>query len=621
MLNRRYTWAVVVAVILASGAALLLIPRSTREVSSTDDPAPRAAPPPLQAYPALPPAFAEALNAAHARATAALEGDKFGRAGKPSGYERERVGGPADTAEAVRHLARLYQANRLDAEARACYEVLGNIAPGLSPQDHYNLAEIALNAGDLPAAAQTLRTAVQGAPEYLPARLALAEVLFKTGEEEAAAKEYAAILQKESSHPQAALGLARVELQQGEEDRAVKRLDALVSAHPEMRSAAALLAQVLRRRGDTERAQALTQSKRLQADPVPPDPWLRDLLVDCYDVQRLTLKFEELLFSGQLEEGVPLLDRVEKLAPQSWIPAMMRGFSQAGARHFAEAVDAYRDALARGADPEKIGPLMVPPLMALGRTADAQALITQWRVRSPNSVSLLGLDADVALRAGNNERARQLLVELLAQEPYVYTANMNLAKILWQQDRATAVECLQRIVKVFPVDVASRGLLGQHFLEHGDPASAIPPLEQALVPAGEGTPAQAKLSAMLRTAYRQAGDNAAGGGRPADALGFYEKLAALSPTDLEALAAVANLATQQKDFSRAAQTLQKMKALAPQNPTIALSLGDVWCQAGDMRRAREEWQSARAVAPAADRDLLDALEQRLSGKITQESFR
>ena len=64
-----------------------------------------------------------------------------------------------------------------------------------------------------------------------------------------------------------------------------------------------------------------------------------------------------------------------------------------------------------------------------------------------------------------------------------------------------------------------------------------------------------------------------------------------------------------------------MKALAPQNPTIALSLGDVWCQAGDMRRAREEWQTARDVAPAADRDLLDALEQRLSGKITQESFR
>jgi predicted Zn-dependent protease len=175
---------------------------------------------------------------------------------------RGRVVNEGFVPDDIRALAHLYQANRLNSEARACYDLLRSSPDGLSATDHYYLADIAQYQGDLDRAESELRSVVHDAPEYLPAQLALGEVLFKSGRADEAAKEYNAILAAAPNQPQAMFGLARIELQNGNDDAAIGRLGTLVTTHPEMTSAAALLAQVFDRRGETARANAMRQWSR-----------------------------------------------------------------------------------------------------------------------------------------------------------------------------------------------------------------------------------------------------------------------------------------------------------------------------------------------------------------------
>ena len=560
----------------------------------------KAAPLPTAAqYAALPEKFIQALQVTRARVD----------------------GGVTDVAD-VRKLARLYHANRLYTEAKLCYAFVASTPAGLDAHDHYYLADIAQNEGDLARAQTELRAVLKLEPGYLPAHLILADALFKSGEEDAAAKEYAAILAREPDQPQASVGLTRIELQRGQDDAAVGRLEKLLGSHPEATSGAALFAQVLGRRGETERAAAMTQWSQQKRDPVLPDPWMDALLADCYDSQRLTLKFEEYLFTGQMEEAQSFLARVEELDPKSWTPQMLRGWSLARSKQHAEAVAQYRQALAKGGDPEKLCPLLVTSLLALPDLAEAGKMMADYSARLPDSIPILTAYSEVAVRMGDETLAAGLLRKILEKEPYLYTPNISLAKILWSTpQREEAVKCLLRIAKVFPVDVASRGLLGQYYLEKSQPLSAIEPLEQARAQSGAGTPAEKRLTEMLGLAYLQAGSAESGRGRMAETTRYYEKAVQLAPNDLKTRAFIANSWVELKDFKRAAEALEKMAALQPDNPTIQLSLGDVQYQAGLADQARIHWQRALQLTATDDGDLRHALEARLKGEITVETFR
>jgi predicted Zn-dependent protease len=202
-------------------------------------------------------------------------------------------------------------------------------------------------------------------------------------------------------------------------------------------------------------------------------------------------------------------------------------------------------------------------------------------------VPLLTFQADLAVRQGDEARTRTRLTALLRKEPYLYTANMNLAKILWaRNERAEAVACLTRVAKAFPTDVAARGLLAQHYLETGDLPAAMLPLEQALAQTEAGSPAHERLSAMLVSAL----------GRRAAEL------------------------AQARQFRPAAEALMRLARLQPGNPTVQISLGDMLHQAGDTAAARPHWEEALATVAPGDATLRAALRERLDGRLTPELF-
>lgn len=535
---------------------------------------------------------------------------------------RDRVRSHGNDPEDVRKLARLYQANRLYLEARTCYQMIAATPSGLTARDHYYLADIALNEGNLGGAQTELRAVLEAEPRYLPARLALAEALLKSGREGEAAKEYSALLAIEANHPQASVGLARIELQRGDDDSAVSRLEELMAAHPESTSGAALFAQVLERRGETDRAIAMTQLSLEKPEPIPADPWMSELLGDLYDIQRLGSKFEDYFKTGQIDEALPFLHRIEELDPKSSVPSLLRGWSETQAHHDREAVIQYRRALAQGGDPEKICPNLVQSLLTLGNVSEAAELMADYYAKMPDSIPIAVAYSDVAVRQGDEKSARILLAKVLEKEPYLQSQNMSLAKILWNSgERDAAAKCLQRIATAYANDVASRALLGEYYLGKSDPVSAIRLLEQASAYAPAKTPAQKSLTAMLGTAYLQAGNGETEKGNFVGAVDYYEKAIRLAPADLNAYAGKAKACVQLKQFRRAAEALEKMVSLDPENPTIHLSLGDVIYQDGNADEAHRHWQKARQLVAAGDNELRDALDLRLSGRVTAETFK
>jgi tetratricopeptide (TPR) repeat protein len=484
------------------------------------------------------------------------------------------------------------------------------------------LADIAAEEGELGGAQKELRAVLVTEPRYLPAHLALAEVLFKSGQPEEAAHEYDAVLAIEPNQPQAALGLARIELQRGDDEAAVARLEELVAGHPESTSGAALFAKVLERRGETDRAIALTQASQQRPEPIPADPWMSELMADLYDIPRLGLKFEEYFKTGQFDEAMPFLHRIEELDPKSSVPHLLKGWSETKAHHESEAVQQYRLALAKGGDPETVVPLLASALIALGQSTEASALLAEASAKKPDSIPLLIASADAAVRRGDEKMAKVQLTRIVNQEPYLYAENMSLVKILWSAgERAEAAECLQRIVKVFPADLASRGLLGQYYLEKSDPVSAILPLAQAIPHAGAGTPVRKQLVTMLVTAYQEAGKAEAEKGHWTAVAQYAEQAIRIDPDNLQAYADQANAAVQSGQFGHAAEALGKLAALQPDNPTIHISLGDVLYQAGEKDQAGRHWQKALQLAAVSDTELRNALNERLSGHISTETFK
>ena len=522
----------------------------------------------------------------------------------------------------VRKLAHLYQANRLYHEARACYQMIGAGPGGLTAQDHYYLADIAQNEYDLAGAQAELKAVLAMEPNYIPARLALADALFKSGSEEEAAKEYTAVLAIDANQPQAVLGLARIDLQRGNEESAVAHLEELVASHPGSTAGTALLAQILERRGETDRAIALDQLSRQKPEPPLADPWLSALLSDCYEVQRLSITFEEYFKTGKMDEALPLLDRLSALDPNAPITKIFAGFSHARALEDITAVRDYYEALAKGGDPEKICPYLVKSLLALGKVSEAADMMANSYAKMPDSIPLAKAYADVAVRLGDKKLIRALLEKVLQKEPYLQTENMSLAQILWDAgERDAAAKCLQRIATVYADDVPSRALLGEYYLGKSEPLSAIKPLEQASQYVSDKTPAKESLSAMLGTAYHQVADQESEKTHYGEAADFYEKAIRLAPADLNAYAGKANACVQLRQFRRAADVLEKMSSLQPANPTIPISLGDVYYQDGNTEQARRCWTKALQLTAVEDADLRNALNDRLAGRITAETFK
>lgn len=235
---------------------------------------------------------------------------------------RERIAG-ADARALSRfsaqaglaELSRLYHANGFLAEALRCYEALERLDPG-EPRWPHRRATILAGYGEVePALTLWRRTAVL-APDYIPALLRIGDCELKSNRPAKAVEAYAHVLTLVPDEPHAQLGLARVDFEAGRWEEARTRLEPLVQ-RTNYQLGYDLIVSVYERLGQRELAETIRGStKAFGAYRDPDDPWVDELMAECYDPYRLSLTAGVLARLGSSEAALNLLERAVSLAPQ-----------------------------------------------------------------------------------------------------------------------------------------------------------------------------------------------------------------------------------------------------------------------------------------------------------------
>ena len=211
-------------------------------------------------------------------------------------------------------LSRLYHANGRLEEAVQCYEVLQKLEPD-EPRWAHLQATILAGFGQADEAAALWQRVIALAPDYLPARLRLGDIQLKSNRSAEAAANYREVLRLKPDEPYALLGLARLDLEAERWNDARSKLETVV-AKTQYTLGYDLIVTLYERLGLNERAAAIRGSAKASgAYRDPPDPWLDELIADCYDSYRLATIAGLAVRDGRTAEGLELLRRAIEISP------------------------------------------------------------------------------------------------------------------------------------------------------------------------------------------------------------------------------------------------------------------------------------------------------------------
>jgi tetratricopeptide (TPR) repeat protein len=211
-------------------------------------------------------------------------------------------------------LSRLYHANGRLAEATQCYDVLQQLEPDEPRWPHLH-ATILAGFGQADEAAALWQRVIELAPDYLPARLRLGDIQLKSNRAAEAAANYQEALRLKPDEPYALLGLARLDLEAERWDDARRRLETVVSKS-RFTLGYDLIVTLYERLGLNDRAAAIRASAKASgAYRDGPDPWLDELIADCYDSYRLATIAGLEVRDRRVAEGMSLLRRAIEVSP------------------------------------------------------------------------------------------------------------------------------------------------------------------------------------------------------------------------------------------------------------------------------------------------------------------
>lgn len=385
----------------------------------------------------------------------------------------EQVGRLWKTQSGSSELARLYHANGFLSQARECERVLIEL-DSKNAKWPYFLGQIAGGYGDLQTALPLLEKAVALAPEYSPARVRLGDTLLKSGENEKAAAVYREVLNQDPENGYAITGLSRTELNAGDTLAARQRLLQLVQRQPEFAPAWGLLISIEERLGN----EAEVESYKLRAQAAGrqremPDPWVDDLMLDCYDPYRLSVAASAADPSNNHARARQLLERAVAIAPNDDLAFRLLGnlMSDLGD------LNAARNYLERAAkiDPEEPDnwSYLLRVLKAIGDMPAANRALDTGLARCPEA-PVLHLEKGRRYAAtGRLDAAAASFAFARRNLPEDSTASMELALVYFKQERLEkGVEALHEVVKIDPTHPVAVVLLARYAISNGDAAEA-----------------------------------------------------------------------------------------------------------------------------------------------------
>lgn len=367
-------------------------------------------------------------------------------------------------------LARLYHANGFLNEASRCYSGLMVLEPR-NPRWPHLLATIHAGYGRLDEAVPLFLRAVELDPTYFAARLRLGDTLLKTNDLTAATAAYETLIKADSANAYALLGLARCRLEAGDWQAARDLLHKATTKSPDSFGAWTLLATVDEHFGDAASAAAARQRARaIGWFRESPDPWLDELLDDCYDPYRLAVATAA---NGNPVVAQRRLERAIALAPNAGTYRRQLGrllYDQhnyeAARTHLAKAVDLNpmdADAWA----------LLIETLETLHDATGAERALAAALARCPDSAALHHLNGKRLRKIQRFDEAQAELALAKKLQPNEARAFIEQALVYFDQDRLDdGIRELQQALKVEPGSILALQILARYAIYQKDESAA-----------------------------------------------------------------------------------------------------------------------------------------------------
>ncbi len=157
---------------------------------------------------------------------------------------------------------------------------------------------------------------------------------------------------------------------------------------------------------------------------------------------------QELL--GQSEKALQSYRTALKIAPKSAELWRLAGRQQAALGQLEEASRSFQHGLRLAPKDLVLIALLVQSLQRMGRIGEARTLVERLRAAQPAETEIAVIAARLAFRTGHAAEAVAILEGVLAEEPGHLGANLQLANVIGDGDRAVVNAALDRAVAAHP---------------------------------------------------------------------------------------------------------------------------------------------------------------------------
>lgn len=376
-------------------------------------------------------------------------------------------------ASALAELATVYHANGYFAPAARCYEALEALQPR-EPRWPHRHATILAGYGEIEPALELWRQVVSLAPDYTPARLRLADALFKSNQLAQAAAVYQEVLTRHPDEAYAALGLARIDYEQNKLESARTRLEGLVAA-TKAQLGYDLIVTVYERLGQNDRAEAMRASygRASGAYRDPPDPWIDELIEECYDSYRIALVAAAAASRGDLGTGVRLLERALQISPNDLSARYQLAKLYRDSGDLGRARSGLQQCTTLSPEFSDAWILLADLFDSAGDAEGAERVALAGIGHCPDSPGLRQQHARILHKAGRDPEAMaeyEASIRLRPNEPEAYIELSSLQIQLGDTDRG--VETLRRGLETDPANPLILSILAFHAITTRNQAEA-----------------------------------------------------------------------------------------------------------------------------------------------------
>ncbi len=304
---------------------------------------------------------------------------------------------------------------------------------------------------------------------------------------------------------------------------------------------------------------------------------------------------------GRYSEARRLLQDALKSDPHDEHARTFLALAQAATGHCPEAVGSLTDRFSNSANPDLArlaGLALVQCVVADGETAKAVPLAAQLEAKYPNDADVLYQVARVHMKAFNDATR-----SMFEKTPASYRVNQLSAEIFETQNRfAEAASEYRKAIEKNPLALNLHFRLGRAILlESHNP--------EALALAQKEFEAELALNAEDAAAEFQIGQILNAGGKPDQALQYFQKALELSPDFAEAALAVGRMRVQAKQYADAIPLLEHVVALQPANEPAHYNLMLAYRDSGQMDKARREQQVLQKLQHPPEGEFTDFLKR------------